>query len=168
MPDGNPPILIFTDGAFEPSAGGTMVATCGGVLVDRGRCCSYFGAVVPDRLLKLWSSEGSRQLIGQIELVPVLVARRLWAPVIQGRKLLVFLDNEAGREGLVKGFSPARFSRQILQAIAAEELKAQAWPWYARVSTHSNVADAPSRLNFFEVKGLGAAEARIPECAWDL
>ena len=168
MPDGSPPLIIFTDGAFEPGAEGNMVATCGGVLVDGGRCRSYFGAVVPPRLTKLWASEGSKQLIGQIELVPVVLARRLWASQIQGRKLICFLDNEAGREGLVKGFSPAMYSRQILQAIAAEELKAQAWPWFARVSTHSNVADAPSRLDFTDMLRMGAREVPIPDHTWDL
>jgi len=124
--------------------------------------------VVPDRLTKLWASEGSKQLIGQVELIPVLLARRIWAQQTRGRKLIFFLDNEAGREGLVKGFSPAKFSRQILQAIAAEELRAQAWPWYARVSTHSNVADAPSRLEFKALVAMGATGVAVPDRAWDL
>ncbi len=168
MPDGSPPLIIFTDGAFEPGAGGSMVATCGGVLVDGGRCHSFFGAVVPARLTDLWSSEGSKQLIGQIELMPVLLARRLWARQIQGRKIIFFLDNEAGREGLVKGFSPAKFSRQILQAIAAEELRSQASPWFARVSTHSNIADAPSRLDFADMQSRGARAVTVPDHTWNL
>ena len=44
----------------------------------------------------------------------------------------------------------------------------QAWPWYARVSTHSNVADAPSRLDFTGMTRMGARAEPLPDHIWDL
>ena len=71
------------------------VSTHGALLFDRRHGVrEYLGDHVPALLAKQWSATGSKQLIAQAELLPVVVAKRTWARRLEGRKILVFIDNE--------------------------------------------------------------------------
>ena len=87
-----------------------------------------------------------RQVIGQAEIAPVVVARMTWAARLQGRLVIHFIDNDAARAGLVKGYSPSLASCALIAEAALEDVRLQAASWYARVPTLSNVADHPSRF----------------------
>ena len=50
----------------------------------------YFGDHVPALLAQQWSATGSKQLIAQAELLPVVVAKRTWSRLLEDRKILVF------------------------------------------------------------------------------
>ena len=68
--------IIFTDGASE----GEDVKTggVGGVLISpHACCCSYFGDVAPEFIMKLLS-EASLNPIFELEVCPVLFAVSLW------------------------------------------------------------------------------------------
>ena len=82
----------------------------------------------------------------QAEVMPVLVAAATWGRRLQDRQAIIFLDNEAARFALVKGYTPV---------LSAATLVGEAWlqfavhgvaVWFCRVPTDSNPADAPSRL----------------------
>ena len=94
-----PPVLIFSDGACE--AEGTSV---GAVLFDpvsnRLQC---FGAGISQGTIETWKSKADqKQVIGQAELFPLLVARLTWKDIIAGRRCMYFLDNESARIAMVR------------------------------------------------------------------
>ena len=70
-----PPLLVWTDGAFEPDS--VTPATCGAVLLDPvGDILECFGLVIDERMCEIWREGGVRQqLIGQAELLPTILAQ---------------------------------------------------------------------------------------------
>jgi hypothetical protein len=164
MPDGSSPVHVFTDGAFEP-VGDWYLATCGGVLISSGKWL-FFGCTIPDSLVRVWLSGGGVQAISQVELIPVLLASRIWQPMLVQRKAIFWLDNDASREGLVRGFSPNVHNRKIISRVSELELSDPCFPWYSRVPTKSNVADAPSRGEYSELLDRGAERCSVPDSAF--
>ena len=137
------PILVFTDGASEEAG-----TTVGAVIVDTAspRRAWMFGGHVPPELLAVWTAAGSKQVIGQAEIFPVLLARKFLQGKCKHRRILIFVDNDSARQALSKGRSPVPASNAMIQYILSLEMKEPALVWYSRVPTHSNPADAPSRL----------------------
>ena len=58
---------------------------------------------------------------------------------------MVFLDNEAARHALVKGYSPLVRGAELVSEAWLAFAACSAAVWFARVPTRSNPADAPSR-----------------------
>ncbi len=102
-------------------------------------------------------------MIGQAELLPVLVAFKGWADRLRDRRVLVFIDKDAARFGLVACTARSDASLNLIIATAALVGELRAWPWYGRVPTRSNPADAPSRL---EVESLHADGYRRLQPGW--
>ena len=87
-----------------------------------------------------------RQIIGQAELYPALVARRLWKEKLkEGRDVLHFIDNDSARYALIKGSSPCLESAWLVQSFWTHEGEFNTRSWIARVPSRSNLADGPSR-----------------------
>ena len=160
--EGNP-VLIFTDGANEPGA-----VTIGGVLLERGSHPEYFGEKVPDVIVERWRKEGGHQIIGQAELLPIQVAADTWEARLRGRLSIWFADQDAARRGMIRGYSPAARSSNIIDEASELLAKAETYPWFARVASGSNPADPPSRLNFEETEEVlpGAVRLRIDWARW--
>ena len=165
-----PPVLLFTDGACEPTAGPNegvngVLVTCGAVLLDRrDNKALYFGIRISNELVEEWIVDsGKKQLVTEAELLPQLLARRLWAPRLCGTKLISFVDSEPSKFSLIKGTSDSQTCSDIVACVAMEDYKLMVWPWYARVPSFSNVADAPSRLR--KLKPLHGFELveQVPE-----
>ena len=135
------PVVVFTDGANEEKV------TVGGVLLDGARSPEYFSEVVPDSVVEHWRSQGGQQVIGQAELLPVLVAAAVWQDIIASRYTLWFIDQDAARRGLTKGYSSAVRSGTLIDSTAELLADAGTIPWFSRVGTASNLADGPSRLD---------------------
>jgi hypothetical protein len=148
-----PPVLIFTDGACEPE--GTSV---GGVLFSPGNRPQVFGArLTRSAAASLTSKEGQTQIIGQAEILPVLIAKTIWSEYIAGKKVIYFIDNDSARGALVKGYSPILASLDLVMQCARGDASARSASWYARVPTKSNIADEPSRMRHkVVVEKLGA------------
>ena len=53
-------------------------------------------------VIQLLSWAESWQVIGQTELIPVLVAMRTWEAQLRGRDVVAFLDNSSAVQCLVK------------------------------------------------------------------
>ena len=142
-----PPLVLFTDGAAEGEQFSKV--TVGGILFDPvGGPPEFFGTTVSEGILGEWREKGLRQVIGQAEVYPYLLARRLWRTKLKGRSLTAYIDNDSARFALIRGESHAAASRDLLAAVAEEDV---AWPvptWFARCPSESNPADAPSRLDF--------------------
>ncbi|CAE7263722.1 unnamed protein product [Symbiodinium sp. CCMP2592] len=156
------PIVIFTDGCFEPDAanpagvGGVMFApSSGGGLKVRA-----FGSLVPKTLLEAWHARGKRHLIGQVEMFAVIIARSCWANVLDGARVIYFVDHSGVLAACISGSSKEDTWRKLLCAFEkADSLPAM--QWFSRVPSHSNISDGPSRGRW---EGLLRA---FPECVID-
>jgi hypothetical protein len=169
LADDLPPILIFMDGACEPAEDGDYpITTMGGVLFDPVTGETFhFGCHVPRFLVERWSSNGAQQLIAQAEMLPILVAKRVFADRLRHRNVVFYIDNDSAMFGCIKGLSPVEFSAEILRNIGEADLLSQARSWYARVPTEANVSDGPSTLDFtyvLEVLKSVAVRVRASDC----
>ena len=144
---------MFSDGACEEDDQGEGFTTVGAVLLSDGeaRC---FGFQVPADVARSWRSGSAWQVVGQAELFPIYVARRVWADWLRDRDVIYWIDNESAKQAMIKGYSPVIASCRILGAAAESEILLQTRAWYARVPTWSNPGDPASRLSFEEVRRL--------------
>jgi hypothetical protein len=144
-----PPVLLFTDGAVE----GDLV-THGAVLIDPisgAREC--FGDKVPCRWVQRWGRGGKKQVIGQAELFPLLVAKATWAVALRGRRVMWFCDNESARLAVVRGFSAVGSSAELLMVNAHFDVSMFLSVWCFRVPSKSNISDDASRLDLSSYVG---------------
>ena len=137
------PVLVFTDGACEESA-----VTIGAVIIDVAEAFKPFmwGCEVHAALVARWKSEGSLQVIGQTELLPIVLVKYEYKQLFRHRRIIFFIDNDAARCSMVNGYSPSMESNRLIQFATATDQDVQCWCWYTRVPSTSNPADAPSRL----------------------
>ena len=124
------------------------MASIGAVLLDPvSGIAQYFGAELgPEAVEASSRAAGQTQVIGQAELYPVLTAKHTWRKILTDRSVLFFIDNDAARAGLLKGYSPSLPSLKIIVASCFSDYKLGCKIWYARVPSGANVADSPSRL----------------------
>ena len=74
------------------------------------------------------------------------------------------------RQSLIKGYSPILTSCRILGEAAIADVDLQAFSWYARVPSPSNVADPASRLDFERLRSIlpGAVQVEpVLPASWD-
>ena len=91
-----------------------------------------------------------------MELYSVIVARFVWNKYLVGRKAIAFVDNESAKEALVKGSSFNAHFRALLLQLEIAERDMRSWLWFARVPSHSNPSDGPSRGDLSLMEVLGA------------
>eukprot|EP00972_Heterocapsa_arctica_P018444 2723957-Heterocapsa_arctica.AAC.1 len=116
----------------------------------------FFAARASKALVDSWRKEGQMQIIGQAELVPVLVARCTWMDHLRGREVVHFVDNDSAKHALVKASSSHPASEAVVAQVWEQEVQELVSSWYDRVPSPSNPADDPSRG---VVAGLVAAGA---------
>ena len=151
-------LIVFTDGACEGD--GNRVGSVGGVIIDKtGRCYQHFSSEVPTALMRV-AMEDSSNPIYELELLPLYVALCLWGPLMQSTHVVFYLDNDAARAAVCKGCGGTKLGQQIVQRIMEVECQLKLKSWYARVPTHSNISDGPSRMDCTEVLQLGSVEAK--------
>ena len=163
------PLLLFGDGCCEENLHGI-----GAAIFDQGTGHhEYFGMKVWPRVSRLLvDGVGSQQIIGQLELLPILVALWVWKARFcePGRRVIAFVDNDAARYGIIRGYSPREVSRLIIEGFWHEAAALQIAPWLARVPTDGNPADAASRLDHAAMQALRPAPRRVadPACEREL
>ena len=67
-----------------------------------------------------------------------------------------YIDNESVRLALLRGSGETEIARLVAAKIMDAEFTAGTKSWYARVASESNIADAPSRLDFKLLETLGS------------
>ena len=140
-----PPVILFVDGACDPGDSLPRVGV-GACLFDKvDGTVVYFGTPVDDVIVSLWASRPEQQVIAQAELVPTLMALSTWADRVRGRPLVVFIDNDSARFGLISGYSAVPASAAIISLAWGLIARLGVFPWFARVPTVCNPADGPSR-----------------------
>ena len=139
-------MVIFTDGAFEPT--NTQPASIGGILANpSGKVVSFFGAYLPQPLLEEFLAK-SNHPIYELEILPLLVAVKVWSTNIVGKLVVHYLDNDAARSAYVRAHASTDLGAALIAEYVEFEYKCRFSPWFARVASHSNPSDEPSRMNF--------------------
>ena len=120
----------------------------------------YFAERVAAEKVHQWLAAGTRRPVFQAELLPVAMAAAIWAETLRDREVILFLDNEAARYALVKGYSPIMSAARLVGEAWLSFASCGAAVWIARVPSESNPADAPSRGQ--ECPGWRRVEAKVP------
>ena len=121
----------------------------------------YFGAKVGSCLIAKWASAPDDQIIGQAELLPVAVAKAVWAGQLSDAFVIAFVDNDSARHALIAGASPVAESAEIVALSGALDSALSIRQWVCRVPIAANVADGPSRLVFDLVHTLPDAQQDV-------
>ena len=99
-------LLVFTDGACEGES--DRFGSIGGVIVDKaGRCYQHFSCEVPTDFMRVALSESSNPIY-ELELLPIYVAICIWGQLMQSAHVVFYLDNDAARAALCKGYGGTR------------------------------------------------------------
>ena len=105
-----------------------------------------FGSAISEDLVREWKEEGKMQTIGQAELLPILMTKLTIPQVLAHRRIFFFIDNDSARMAMIRGISPSNSSHRIISSFVQDEAVRQTWTWFARIASHSNPGDGPSRL----------------------
>lgn len=154
-------MVVFTDG-FCDVDGPAVRAGMGAWIYDpASQCCEFWGALIPQELVNLLRlTVHSDQIVGQSELLPCLGARLKWPQLLRGRPVLHFIDNDAARFGLIRGYSPSRPSACIISDFWTAEAELGCRSWFDRVPSASNPSDGPSRIKFEEIPSANGVRPR--------
>jgi hypothetical protein len=112
------------------------------------------GGDIPPKLVEAWRADGSQQTICQAELFPILLVKEHFKHQMYNRRVIHFIDNEPAKHGLIKASSNSRHSQAIIKAFHKIEMHWPSVSWFARVPSHSNIADAPSRGEIVQTASL--------------
>lgn len=154
-----PPVIVFTDGACEPGPNGGLQVTVGGLLISPGRRREFFALDVEESRWRQWAGDIARQVIGQAEVYPTLVARYTWEAELKDKSVVYFVDNDSARQALIRRVSSVEATASLLWDIADFDIRLQSCPWYERVASASNPGDLPSRRKRDETaRRFGAVE----------
>jgi hypothetical protein len=106
----------------------------------------------------------SRQVIGQAEILPVVVSLHLWSSICCNRLVIVFVDNESAKDALTSGTSPVEASSKLLEALEIVEDRTRCSVWFSRVPSESNISDDASRLIFQSLLSAGFVRDEPGSC----
>ena len=158
--------LLFLDGACDNESP-SLQSSVGGVLIDKeAGPQSSFGEIVPNEAVSAWKTKvpkGAKQLNFEAEVMPYVVALKCWADVLRGALLLIFIDNDAARHAWVSASAHSLHASNMIHHALAVEADLGVDAYFCRVPTHSNIADAPSRLDFSVCESIGATRMRVSE-----
>ena len=145
------PVLLFTDGACEPSEHRYPLTTCGGLiinnnLIDVSHKRQLFGLALPDSVLEPWTVDDKKQLVTEAELSAVYISLHTWAPSIPHHRVFVFIDSEPALFSLIRGTSNTQSCASIVRECHRLIEKYNIFVWFVRIPSKSNPADGPSRL----------------------
>ena len=82
---------------------------------------------------------------------------------VRGRRILHFIDNNAARDALIKGYTRETAAAALVGEFWLEEAKNASLSWFCRVPSASNPSDGPSRGDFAEVDALGSTRVAVRE-----
>jgi ribonuclease HI len=151
--------LIFTDGACEGD--NSKSGSVGGVLVGpNGQILEHFSSEVPSCYMSALL-KNSENPIYELELLPVYIALHLWSHKLISSHVVMYLDNDAARAALCKGYGATSAAQSIVQKVMEQECRCELKTWFARVPTHSNIADGPSHLQCKEIELMGSKKLEV-------
>ena len=133
------------------------MVSVGGLMFDGvAQGSEYFGGVVVDVIVAAWLKAGGKnRAIHQAEVYPALIAIELWAERLRGRRVIMFVDNDAAKEAIIKGTSASSASAKLVTNLWCRAAEAELYVWVERVPSSANPADAPSRRACPELERAG-------------
>ena len=146
-----PPVVIYTDGAFEDDVG-----TWGVLVVDSHSGSRWlFGGRVPQCLIQHWHASAGDQVICEVEAYALVMTLFGLRGFLERRSVLAFIDNDPCRQGFVKRYSPSMPMMSLIALSSLLEGALNTSLWYERVPSQSSPSDLPSRAKRFAaaVKG---------------
>ena len=150
------PVVIFTDGSFEPDKANCFEETgVGGIMLRADHKPEVFGCKVPAELLRRWHEAGKQHLIGQIELYGVLLAKFLWRQQLSNMRSFFYIDNWGVLDCVIPGTSQDATWRDMLLKMGEIDAAHPSLTWAARVPSESNPADPPNRGHMQGLEFLG-------------
>lgn len=157
-------VILFTDGSFEEGKG-----KCGAVLHEpSSKATEFWGLQIPDKQINEWNSLGSSHAIAQSELYPVAVSLQTWKEKLNGKFVILFVDNNAVLDSLIKGNTGCLASLDLLSSVCKQILVSQCILWVTRVPSASNIADGPSRGDYSIVSSIDGAVEIAPATPQEL
>ena len=90
--------------------------------------------------------ENSGNPIASIEMLGVACALLVWHLLLIDRSVITFVDNEATKSCLVKGYSPQTDMMSICSLCTRAEIEQRSMLYFERVPSPSNIGDGPSRF----------------------
>jgi hypothetical protein len=161
-PPTGPAIRIYTDALYEagkPSGIGIVVL----VPAESGRdeYILHASCELPASYLDRFFEPGKHQYIGQLELLAAMAAYSTFPDVLRGRQVIHFVDNTSSVASLVKGYSRAPDSVELVHCFAAQRLPLDVDTWVQWVPSKANIADLPSRGEFQMLRELGSLEHNV-------
>ena len=113
------------------------------------------------RSLSLKNSWRNRNIQYELEILPLLVAVKIWSTNIVGKLVVHYLDNDAARSAYVRAHASTDLGAALIAEYVEFEYKCRFSPWFARVASHSNPSDEPSRMNFEATLAWASKQSRI-------
>ena len=156
--DNRSSVVILTDASYEPDSR-DRICGLGGLVVDR--CMGkqfFFSLVLSEQQRAILGEPNRKQIIFEAETLCAVLAYNLWMQLISDRKSFLFVDNEGTKFCLIKGSSDNIVVDTLAQIFAETETHVRTACWISRVSSYSNLADAPSRGDCTLLRKLGFVE----------
>jgi len=144
-------VLVYTDAERQ--------GHIGVVVLDLQTSQKFFVCSAVPR----WIKRGLRRRRTQInlfELAAVCCAVSTFKELLEGKKVVFFIDNQAALNMLVKGYSRAIDANQMTFSILLNVAKLGIDAHWAYVKSKSNIADGPSRGWLHEMACIRADEIR--------
>ena len=95
--------------------------------------------------------------IYELEILPLVVCLDLWGDLIRGCPVVHYIDNDAAKSAMIKGYGATDVAGKLVQEYLELEEHLQLKVWFSRVPSFSNLSDGPSRNDCSEVLSLGAS-----------
>ena len=128
----------------------------------------FFFWQVPEAVLATWRAHQSQeQLIHEAELFPVWVSSVVWGSYLSNALVLRFVDNDAARFNLIRGFGRSRSAASLVHGFWQEEARLRSKSWIERVESSANPGDAPSRRRYWDILD-GAVEDAVENICFRL
>lgn len=152
-------IVLTTDACYERDSR-ERVCGLGGVFVDKfsGSRILFSCELSEDQRILL-GEPIKKQIIFEAETLCAIVVYSLWSDCLKDRMCFLYVDNEGTKFSLVKGVSDNSTVDAMAQVFAEIETHVRTLCWLSRISSFSNVADAPSRGDCELLKRLGFMDA---------
>jgi hypothetical protein len=153
--DSRPAIVIYTDACYERDSK-ELICGLGGVVVDGYTGDKFFFSVALDAEQRaLLGEQTKKQIIFEAETFAGVLAYLLWNELILRRNCFLFVDNEGTKFSMIKGASENLVVDTLCAIFAELEMHIETTCWLARVPSHSNIADKPSRADVTELVEQG-------------
>ncbi len=128
-------LYVFTDAAFGSEAGSGGLGAV--LLSSSGEVIHWAGQSLDAEFISHILVEDQKQAVGELENLAVLAAIHLWRDYFVAIHVVFFIDNEASRFCILKGYSKNDAISQMVHALASLEESVGCFTWFARVPSEA-------------------------------